>query len=409
MAMLRKAAALRNDVSFTNAPAVPPYIAVVAPRATSTSSPNRLVDRLVHHGEVASFRELCARVVTPKTRYLVLDLDRTIHLGRDLGEDLGWELCAYQGYGREHFERLEDLQHSGKFLLDWDHPRKTAQYLARSLKIWAYPGAYYGVWGKAAAHLGWLRRRGFRHFIADPIRAAQRVPQLTLLRHLQTTSEDVLRELAQHIWHRHAPDQVVDRDDLAWVRAQWPQIEVVLTSASPKATVEVAGEALSVDHVHYSTLDHINSGEAKIKRLRELCDRVGDAEVEIVGISDTSRGEDHCWAQYFTCVVDINSPTPFPAIVSSESPLREVHSATLLTKHERDRRAAGHTGYLDARRAKLAAPQTKRELTREDLERRLGWLLDRVNALASAPGQITGDIAYRLAVLQETSANLVRT
>jgi hypothetical protein len=219
----------------------------------------------------------------------------------------------------------------------------------------------------------------------------------------------VLRELAQHIWHRHAPDQVVDRDDLAWVRAQWPQIEVVLTSASPKATVEVAGEALSVDHVHYSTLDHVNSGEAKIKRLRELCDRVGDAEVEIVGISDTSRGEDHCWAQYFTCVVDINSPTPFPAIVSSESPLREVHSATLLTKHERDQRAAGHTDYLDARRTKLATPQTKRELTREDLERRLGWLLDRVNALASAPGQITGDIAYRLAVLQETSANLVRT
>jgi hypothetical protein len=41
-------------------------------------------------------------------------------------------------------------------------------------------------------------------------------------------------------------------------------------------------------------------------------------------------------------------------------------------------------------------------------ERRLGWLLERINAVASAPGQITGDIAYRLAVLQETTANLVR-
>ncbi|MBW1833177.1 MAG: hypothetical protein JRJ10_16085, partial [Deltaproteobacteria bacterium] len=50
----------------------------------------------------------------------------------------------------------------------------------------------------------------------------------------------------------------------------------------------------------------------------------------------------------------------------------------------------------------------KLELTRDDLERRLGWLLKRVNALASAPGQITGDIAYRLAVLQEASATLVR-
>ena len=277
------------------------------------------------------------------------------------------------------------------------------------MKIWAYPGAYYGFWGKAAAHLGWLRRQGFRHFITDPVRAAQRVPQLTLLRHLQTTSEDVLRELAQHIWQRYEHDQVIDRDDLAWVRAQCPQIEIVLTSASPKPTVEVAGEALNVDHVHYSTLDQINSGEAKIKRLRELCDRVGEPDVEIVGISDTSRGEDHCWAHHFTCVVDINSPTPFPAIVSSDSPLREVHSATLLTRHERDRRAAGHAGYLDARRDKLTTPQTKLELTREDLDRRLGWLLDRVNALASAPGQITGDIAYRLAVLQETSANLVRT
>jgi hypothetical protein len=183
----------------------------------------------------------------------------------------------------------------------------------------------------------------------------------------------------------------------------------VLSSASPKPTVEVAGEALNVDHVHYSTLDQINSGEAKINRLRELCDRVGNPEVEIVGISDTSRGEDHCWAEYFTCVVDINSPTPFPAIVSSKSPLREVHSATLLTRRERDRRAAGHADYLDARRDELPAPHTKLELTREDLERRLGWLLDRVNTLASAPGQITGDIAYRLAVLQETSARLVRT
>jgi hypothetical protein len=367
-----------------------------------------LVDRLVHHGELASFRELCTRVLSSRTRYLVLDLDRTIHLGRDLGQDLGWELCAYQGYGREHFERIEDQQKSGRFLFDWDHPRKTARYLALSLKVWAYPGAYYGFWGKAAARLDWLRRRGFRHFVGDPVRAAQRLPQLTLLRHLETTSEDVLRRLALRIWRRHEPDQVIDRDDLAWVRAQWPQIEVVLSSASPKPTVEVAGEALGVDHVHYSTLDRVNSGEAKIERLRELCPRVGDPEVEIIGVSDTSRGEDHCWAEHFTRVVDINSPTPFPAIVSAESPLLEVHSATLLTKHEREQRAAGNAGYLDARRKKLALAQTKLDLTREDLERRLGWLLRKVNALASAPGQLSGDIAYRLAVLREASTSFVR-
>ena len=380
----------------------------MAGHAKSNGSPNRLVDRLVQHGEVESFRELCARVLTANTRYLVLDLDRTIHLGRDLGQDLGWELCAYQGYGREHFERIEHRQESGRFLLDWDHPRKTAQYLARSLKIWAYPGVYYGVWGKAAGRLDWLRRRGFQHFVADPVRAAQRVPQLTLLRHLQTAGEEVLRELARQIWLRHAPDQVIDREDLDWVRSQWPEVQIVLSSASPKPTVEVAGEALGVDHVHYSTLARINSGEAKVERLRELCPRMGDPDVEIVGISDTSRGEDHCWVDHFTKVVDINSPTPFPAIVSSASPLLEVHSATLLSKYERQRRAGGDPSYLDPRREKLALSPSKRELRREDLERRLGWLLKRVNALASAPGQISGDMAYRLAVLREASTSLVR-
>ncbi len=376
--------------------------------SASATSPNRLVDRLVHHGELASFQDLCTRVLTNKTRYLVLDLDRTIHLGRDLGQDLGWELCAYQGYGSQHFDRIAAKQKSGKFLLDWAHPRRTARYLAASLKIWAYPGAYYGLWGKAATRLDWLRRRGFRRFASDPVRAAQRVPQVTLLRHLETAPEGVLRMLAAQIWARHLPDQVIDRDDLAWVRERWPQVQVVLSSASPKPTVEIAGEALGVDHVHYSTLDHINSGEAKIDRLRELCQRAGDFDVEIVGVSDTSRGEDHCWAQHFTRVVDINSPTPFPAIVSSDSPLEQVHSAILLTKRERERRDAGDARYLDPRRKKLNKPQVERDLTREELEGRLGWLLDRVNALAAAPGQLTGDIAYRLAVLQEASTALVR-
>lgn len=380
----------------------------MATEPESTAAPHRLVDRLVHHGELASFRELCERVLTPKTRYLVLDLDRTIHLGRDLGQDLGWELCAYQGYGREHFAAIAGRQESGRFLFDWSHPLKIARYLARSAKIWAYPGLYYGFWGKAAARLDWLRRRGFRHFVSDPVRAAQRLPQLTLLRHLRTTPHEVLRGLAWQIWERHQPDQVIDREDLAWVRARWPQVEVVLSSASPRSTVEVAGEALAVDHIHYSTLDQINSGEAKIERLRELCDRVGDPEVEIVGISDTSRGEDHCWAEHFTRVVDINSPTPFPAIVSSASPLLEVHSATLLSKHERARRTAGDREYLDERRVKLTLPQAKLELTRDDLERRLGWVLRRINALDTATSQISGDMAYHLAVLREASTSFVR-
>jgi hypothetical protein len=46
----------------------------------------RAVEHLVLHREPISFRELCQRAVPEETRYLILDLDRTVHLGRNMGE-----------------------------------------------------------------------------------------------------------------------------------------------------------------------------------------------------------------------------------------------------------------------------------------------------------------------------------
>ncbi|NNE17055.1 MAG: hypothetical protein HKN10_01140, partial [Myxococcales bacterium] len=60
----------------------------------------RVVDRYVDHGAPLSFRNLCARVLREEHDYLILDLDKTTHLGRNLGELLAWELCAHEGYGR---------------------------------------------------------------------------------------------------------------------------------------------------------------------------------------------------------------------------------------------------------------------------------------------------------------------
>ncbi|MBW2548998.1 MAG: hypothetical protein JRE82_17635, partial [Deltaproteobacteria bacterium] len=59
----------------------------------------RVVDRFVDHGAPLSFRELCARVLEEEHDYLILDLDKTTHLGRNLGELLEWELCAHEVYG----------------------------------------------------------------------------------------------------------------------------------------------------------------------------------------------------------------------------------------------------------------------------------------------------------------------
>jgi len=67
----------------------------------------RIVDRVVIHGAPVDFRELCRRTVPADARYLILDLDRTAHLGRNMGELLGWEISAYWGYGRGRLDELE--------------------------------------------------------------------------------------------------------------------------------------------------------------------------------------------------------------------------------------------------------------------------------------------------------------
>ena len=36
-----------------------------------------------------------------------------------------------------------------------------------------------------------------------------------------------------------------------------------------------------------------------------------------VGITDTGHGEDHCWRDHLTALVDLNSTTPFPPIVDA--------------------------------------------------------------------------------------------
>ena len=372
--------------------------------ATKVASANRLVDRFVLHGDPISFRALCERVLPPTTRYLVLDLDRTVHLGRNLGELLGWELGAYEAYGKETLERMEVRRRRTRWAIDLEHPKQLARYLINATTRWAYPGTYYLLWGKAASRIDWLRRRAFRQFAGEPVRAAQLVPQTTLLEHLESASDDVLRMLAARVWNRHQADQVIRREDIEWVRSRCPHIEVILTSASPRAMVEYAGEALGVDHTHYSTLQRINSGEAKIERLREVLPDFGRSGVEVMGMSDTGYGEDHCWAQHFTHVVDINSTDPFPAIVSAESPLREVHSATVLTQGEIRRRDAGDRHYLDPDRSPAVVATPKKELKRPELERLLGGVLGTMNSVArNAEAVAKADISYRLSVLQEAS------
>src|SRR5262249_36566580 len=108
----------------------------------------RVVDRFVVHGTPIPFRTLCERVVPRETRYLVLDLDRTLHLGRNMGELLGFEIGAYLAYGPEGLARIADRRTPGRLALDFREPWGAARYIALGAKMWAIPGLFYFVWAK---------------------------------------------------------------------------------------------------------------------------------------------------------------------------------------------------------------------------------------------------------------------
>jgi hypothetical protein len=172
--------------------------------------------------------------------------------------------------------------------------------------------------------------------------------------------------------------------------------------------LDVAVEELGADRASYSTATRINSGKAKIEQLREICPRLFDPDVNVVGMTDTSYGEDHCWTEHFECLVDINSPTPFPPIVPQASPARGVHSATVLTREEQRRRDNGNPGYLDPRRKDQ--PRTQRvELDREALRTLLRDLLTEINQLAARSRVLPRrwEVAHALNQLIESSRALL--
>lgn len=331
----------------------------------------RLVERLRIHGAPIDFRELCVRAVPTTTRVLVLDLDRTIHLNHSMGELLGWEIAAHLGYGPAYLDDLEPARATGRMFLAPSRPLASLRYLARAVALWGPPGLFYLVWGKLAWGASALRRRTFRRFGPEPVRAVQRVPQHALLHQLAALPRATTRELATRVLRRYAADQTLDRADLDWLRGRCPGLRVVISSASPRPIVEAAAAELGADdflcteveeleggssapcdlsrmgrplgephHISRPSQQRINAGPAKLDALIARFPELADPSFESVGITDTGYGEDHSWTELLRTVIDVNSTAPFPPVVASSSPTRAIHSALLLTRAERDGAAA---------------------------------------------------------------------
>ncbi len=349
-----------------------------------TSRRTRLIERLVVHGGPIEFPALARELVTPRTRYLVLDLDRTVHFGRNLGELLGWEIAAYRGFGGERLQQVEPKRRPGRLLFHRDQLAGSLRYLWHGARTWAVPGLYYFFWGKLPAYSDRLRGLTFRRFGAEPVRIVQRVPQDTLLGLMHGVAQSTLRQLAEAVWDRHEPDQVIRREDLEELRALVPGLRIVITSASPSLVVEVARERLGADYAEGSEPGQINTGREKLIRLGQRFPDALDGATETIGFTDTGYGEDHCWSERFTRVADVNSDSPFSPFVKAESPIEEVHSAQLVTCEERRRRAAGVEAWADPRRR--AAPSGgRREFSLAELTQLLGELAEQYEALQGEP------------------------
>src|SRR5919201_223161 len=113
----------------------------------------RIVDSVWIARTPVSFRELCERAVPLETRLLVLDLDRTLHLGRNMGELLGWEISAYRGYGPAYLTELEPRRPAGRMYIELRRPLAALRYLWRASRVWAPPGLFYLLWCKVAARV----------------------------------------------------------------------------------------------------------------------------------------------------------------------------------------------------------------------------------------------------------------
>ncbi len=351
-----------------------------------------------------TFRELCERAIPPETRLVVLDLDRTLHLDRNMGELLGWEISAYRGYGPDYLTDIEPRRGSGRWVLDFRHPVRLLRYLLGAGRVWLGPGLRYLVWAKIAARVRWLRRRAFKRFGPEPVQAVQRGPQDVLFAQIATLPPDVVHELATRVWARFAPDQTVEREDLDWLRTRCPGVRIVLSTASPHEMADVAGRELGFDEVIASTPGNINGGRAKLVELRRRHPELGAPGVATVGISDTGYGEDHCWTEAFAHVVDVNSRTPFPPIVPAGSPLRAVFSALVLTRAEKASREHG-SEVLDPRRRKVTPGV--RDFQAGELEALLAGVVARVDRLGSSAGASAAELAFRAAVLRERARRML--
>lgn len=314
---------------------------------------DRLVERYCVLGHARPLIERVADIVPRDTRFVVLDLDRTVHLGVTIGELLGWEILTDPGLRRQ----LDTGPPLPFFTLR--RPLDSAVNLARGLRDWGLAGLMYA----STVRLGnrWPRWDGLlaRQLGTDYVDVVQSLMRGVLMAQASSFSEEELAIFAERAWRRTLHRLVIDRAVVDRIREHCPDLEaVILSSASTAPTVAHAAQQLGVDSwVASSSERHDeqgrslfatpaslprwlvrgpkgtlsrpgalfhNSSTGKVRLLHMHHPELFGAGSVTVGISDNNFGEDRLWPDYFTHAVALNSRHPFSPFVGRRSPCESV-------------------------------------------------------------------------------------
>jgi hypothetical protein len=323
----------------------------------------RLVDRYTVHEGCAPLVERVARIVPAEAHYIVLDLDRTVHLGLTIGECLGWEILSDPTASTAVTE--------GDGYLSGRHPLRTLRRLGTGVRNWGLPGLVYAATVRLGDRWEIWHRTLVAHFGADYVERVQSSLRIALMTSASGFTHAQLQSFAERAWQRWQRRLVITREVIAEARRHCPQLRgVVLSSASTEPTVAQAAGELGVDGFVSSGVDVVertgdrgvregdvytgpagrprwvrmrrpemfsrpgavvhNAAENKVRLLRMRYPEVFAAESVSVAISDNNYGEDRCWADHFDHVVALNSRHPFSPFVDRCSPCRSMQAVDAL-------------------------------------------------------------------------------
>ena len=320
----------------------------------------RLVERYVVHDTCVPLSERVANILPRETEFVVLDLDRTVHLGVTIGERLGWEITVDPACTEQ-----ADEPESPRPLFSMRRPLRTAQSLTRGLRYWGAPGLLYA----GTVRLGdrWTAWHRFLMLTLGPgyVEHVQSLLRTVLMSSASGYTPGQLGAFCERAWRRWEKRLVVSASVVDAIRDHCPRLRaILLSSASTAPTVEHAAAKLGVDGFVSSGVDIYADGDTEIysapvglpralgRRRPRFFSRPGavvhNAAVNkvnllhvhypevfapgtvSVGITDNNYGEDRTWPDHFTHVVALNSRHPFSPFVASSSPCASIQMVDAL-------------------------------------------------------------------------------